>query len=236
MTTAHENRLVEDYLRRLDRAAAPLSGSRRAELLAEIREHIDDALVEAGADDDVAVRNALERLGPPEEIVAAAEPEQRRSGKLELAAMIALAIPFLGWFVGIVLVAASRAWTGREKAVAIALVLIPVVMLALGLVAVGSESSADVTVGSAAGPFSEQQGDSGGSGGTLGPIELVVILGTFPRRSGRRGLPRFAPTSCVGSGRPRVEPEAASAVANRSWARRDQYAETGVPFCRIAKT
>ena len=47
MTTLHTNKLVADYLRRLEQAAAPLTRSRRAELLAEIREHIDDALLEA---------------------------------------------------------------------------------------------------------------------------------------------------------------------------------------------
>ncbi len=133
--------------RRLERAAAQLPRSRRAELVAEIREHIDDALLEAGAADEVVVRNVLERLGPPEEIVAAAGPVQRRSGRLELAAMIALAIPFLGWFVGVVLVTASRAWTRREKAVAIGLVLLPAVVLALGFVAVSADGSEVTQVG-----------------------------------------------------------------------------------------
>ena len=141
MTSVHQNALVVDYLRRLERAAAPLTRTRRAELVSEIREHIDDALLEAGAADEVAVRNVLERLGSPEDIVAAAGPAQRTSGRLELAAMIALAIPLLGWFVGIVLVAVSRAWSGREKAVAIALVLVPAVLLALGLLADGGSES-----------------------------------------------------------------------------------------------
>ncbi len=177
MTTLHTNKLVADYLRRLEQAAAPLTRSRRAELLAEIREHIDDALLEAGAADEVAVRNVLERLGPPEEIVAAAGPAQRRSGRLELAAMIALAIPFLGWFIGVVLVAASRAWTGREKAAGIAIVLVPAIVLALALVAVGADSSPDVSpVETTPGAFPEEQG---GSSSGLGPIELVVLLGTL---------------------------------------------------------
>ena len=93
----HTNRLVQDYLRRLEQAAAPLPRSRRAELVAEIREHIDDALLEAGAADEVAVRNVLERLGPPEEIVAAAATPTGptgRAGRLEIGALIALAVPF----------------------------------------------------------------------------------------------------------------------------------------------
>ena len=173
MTILHTNKLVQDYLRRLEQAAAQLPRARQAELVVEIREHIDDALLEAGAADEVAVRNVLERLGPPEEIAAAAGPVQRRSGRFELAAMIALAVLFLGWFVGIVLVAASRAWTGREKAVGIALVLVPAVVFALALMAAGGPSGTEVEVGT---PFEDQEsGDDGG----VGPIELVVIFGTL---------------------------------------------------------
>ncbi len=138
MTTVHTNELVADYLRRLERAAAPLPRSRRAELVAEIREHIDDALLEAGAADEVVVRNVLERLGPPGGDRRCCRPPARsaRAGRLELAALIALAMPFVGWLVGVVLVSASRAWTRRDKAVAIGLVLLPAVVLALGFVAV----------------------------------------------------------------------------------------------------
>ncbi len=188
MTTVHSNGLVADYLRRLERAAASLTRSRRAELVAEIREHIDDALFEAGATDEVAVRNVLERLGPPEEIAAAAGPAQRRSGSLELAAMIALAIPIVGWFVGIALVAASRAWTGREKAVAIALALLPAVLLAVGFMAESAPHSS-VAIEAVAvepgvkpvpvpppGTLPEEQ--AGGDGG-LGPVELVFIFGSL---------------------------------------------------------
>lgn len=62
--------LVGDYLGRLEAAAAALPVDRRAELAAEVREHIDEALAEAGRSDEVTVRNILERLGSPEEIVA----------------------------------------------------------------------------------------------------------------------------------------------------------------------
>ena len=64
--------LVEDYLRHLEAVAAVLPEYRRAELLAEIREHLDEALRQVPAGDEAAVRSVLERLGSPEEIVAAA--------------------------------------------------------------------------------------------------------------------------------------------------------------------
>jgi uncharacterized membrane protein len=62
--------LVRDYLGRLEAAAASLPVHRRAELAGEVRDHIETALAEAGRSDEVTVRNILERLGSPEEIVA----------------------------------------------------------------------------------------------------------------------------------------------------------------------
>ena len=63
--------LVRDYLGRLEAAATVLPVNRREELAAEVREHINAALADAGRTDEATVRNVLERLGPPEEIVAA---------------------------------------------------------------------------------------------------------------------------------------------------------------------
>lgn len=117
MTTLHTDPLVADYLRRLDAAAAVLPPQRRAELVAEIREHVDEALRSTGPVDEVAVRNVLERLGPPDEIVDAAgdrtglPPERGRVGVLEVVALLALLIPIVGWLVGSVLVLLSRTWT-----------------------------------------------------------------------------------------------------------------------------
>ena len=64
--------LVEDYLRHLEAAASGLPAYRREELLAEIREHLAEAMRQVPAGDEAAVRSVLERLGSPEEIVAAA--------------------------------------------------------------------------------------------------------------------------------------------------------------------
>ena len=169
MTTAHTNELVADYLRRLEQAAAPLPRSRRAELVAEIREHIDDALLEAGAADEVAVRNVLERLGPPEEIAAAASPPATglaAAGKLEVAALIALAVPVAGWLVGIPLMILSRAWAGRDKAIAAFLVFVPL-LLGIVLAISGSENGANVPVGTPEEPASEG----------LGPLEVGILAG-----------------------------------------------------------
>jgi hypothetical protein len=70
----HTDPLVDDYLHRLDAAASALPTHRQEELTSEIREHIQEALRQIPAGDEAAVRNMLERLGTPEEIVAAAGP------------------------------------------------------------------------------------------------------------------------------------------------------------------
>jgi uncharacterized membrane protein len=138
--------LVSDYLGRLERAAQPLPADRRGELIAEVHEHIESALAEAGTRDEVTARNVLERLGAPEEIVAAetgsgGEPatpppvavRRSRLGPAEVLAILLLTVgavflPVVGPLMGLVLVWMSGEWTTREKWVA---TLIVVVLLAL---------------------------------------------------------------------------------------------------------
>ena len=140
MNTMHTEPLVDDYLRRLEAAAAHLQRSRRAELVAEIREHIEAALRQEDAANEVAVRNVLERLGPPEEIVDAAEPPpapepRRRAGALEITALLALIVPVLGWLVGMVLVFVSEAWSRRDKLIGLGLLLLLVLLPFIGVMA-----------------------------------------------------------------------------------------------------
>jgi hypothetical protein len=128
MTTTETDPLVRDYMRRLETAASRLPRERRKELIDEIREHLDAALADAAPDDEIAVRNALERLGSPEEIVQAAAdpaPPPVRSGWLEIAAVVLLILPGVGWFAGMAPVALSRVWSAREKVVGIALAVVP---------------------------------------------------------------------------------------------------------------
>ncbi len=66
---------VDAYLTELTAAAVGLPPSRRAELVSEVREHIETALGGRVPPDAVAVRNVLERLGSPAEIVAAEQDE-----------------------------------------------------------------------------------------------------------------------------------------------------------------
>ena len=166
MTTMRRDPLVDDYLRRLEAAAADLPRERRAELIGEIEEHVEAALGEAGTDDEAAVRNVLERLGSPEEIAAAAAPPaaaRPERGGLETAALIVLCVSFVlpgvGYLIGAGLVLASKAWDGRDKTVGL---LIPPVVVLFGAVVV------------MAGAASVADGDSFDSG--LGPLEIAVLL------------------------------------------------------------
>ncbi|MFC8076663.1 hypothetical protein ACFUN8_14130 [Streptomyces sp. NPDC057307] len=68
--TSTGDRLVEEYLGRLDNASVFLTNERRAELRQEIVEHIDAGLEEADFVHAEAVRAVLKRLGPPADIVA----------------------------------------------------------------------------------------------------------------------------------------------------------------------
>jgi hypothetical protein len=74
VTIVDSDALVRDYLGRLRAAGWGLAPARRDELVAEVGEHIEQALLtenEAGRHGEAVVRNVLERLGPPEDIVRA---------------------------------------------------------------------------------------------------------------------------------------------------------------------
>ncbi|PWJ56249.1 hypothetical protein SAMN06264364_101224 [Quadrisphaera granulorum] len=73
MTAETHSPAVAGYLARLDEASRLLPDALRAELLAQVREHL--AELEASGLDDAGLRVALERFGTPEQLVAA-EAEQ----------------------------------------------------------------------------------------------------------------------------------------------------------------
>lgn len=136
MTTSTIDQLVSDYLGRLNQAAYVLPADRRADLLDEISEHIASARAAGAAADEAAVRTLLDRLGEPEEIVAAARDDESTRGAepwhappqpvpvaasptLETWAVVMLTIgsviPVVGWLVGVLLLWMSRRWRWPEK-------------------------------------------------------------------------------------------------------------------------
>ena len=137
MSTGAGDRLVADYLQRLERATAGLPPGTGADLLREIREHIADARAAGGtgdrADDEAGVRTVLERLGDPEEIAAAAggdvaaaptaapvaaalpRPVNREVWAVLFLTAGSVLVPGVGWLVGVVLLWSSDLWRSREK-------------------------------------------------------------------------------------------------------------------------
>jgi hypothetical protein len=116
MTTTHP--LAEDYLRRLHQTARVLPRNERDELVAEIRSHLDSGLRKDATEADV--RNLLDELGSPDDIVAAARPERppTRRGPREVFALILLVTglpPILGWLAGVGLLLWSPLWSTRQK-------------------------------------------------------------------------------------------------------------------------
>ena len=137
-----DDQLVEDYLAQLRAEALVLPDDRREELVEEITAHIAEARQSDGS--PMAVRNILDRLGDPADIVraaadtppgspawsgasgtvagqpVAAATQPSRIGALEIAAVLFLllggiVIPFLGWAIGVVLLWLSPRWTTRDK-------------------------------------------------------------------------------------------------------------------------
>lgn len=113
---------AQAYLKQLRRAARRLPRANRDELVAQIDEHLREALPPGAT--EASVRTELDRLGSPAEIVAA---EYERLGvrpasggwfewiTLLLLLIGSLIIPILGWLVGAIMLWISRVWTAREK-------------------------------------------------------------------------------------------------------------------------
>lgn len=133
--TTEADALVDDYLARLDRAAAGLPDDRRSDVVAGIREHIEAARESGVVHDESSLRDLLDRLGEPDEIVAAAREGDdplvppaaaiayRAPGiGTEITAALLLTagsfIPFVGWIAGVIVAWTSRRWTTGEKLLA----------------------------------------------------------------------------------------------------------------------
>lgn len=113
---------AERYLKDLERELADLPGSRRREIVGDIREHIEEAAAERG--EEAQIRTILEELGDPETIAAEARERfgitRTKATAAEGFAIVlllvgAVVIPGVGWIIGAVLLWTSRVWTLRHK-------------------------------------------------------------------------------------------------------------------------
>lgn len=135
------DKLVADYLKRLDSELRGLPRARRKELVQEISEHIAEAREGPDPGGAPSVRTILDRLGDPAEIAAAERPAVvGRAGWREIVALILLPIggiilPIIGWVVGAALLWASDAWNTKDKLIGTLLfpggLLIPLALLFL---------------------------------------------------------------------------------------------------------
>jgi len=94
--------LCEDYLRRLTAALSDVPVRDREQILAQIRDHLDEARAAVPVESEAGVRDILERLGPPEDIALAAHgesapPPEHRDQRRGLGALtVAFALVALG--------------------------------------------------------------------------------------------------------------------------------------------
>lgn len=116
--------LVDAYLDRLEAELAGVPRAARREVLDEIEAHIAEARAALPEDDEIEVRNLLERLGEPSEIAAEVRERYglqrpgttwREIGALILLPFGGLVVPLVGWLAGVALLWLSDAWTSRDK-------------------------------------------------------------------------------------------------------------------------
>lgn len=176
------NREVGEYLRRLQRSMADLPAERRDEILAEIEEHIAEDLAERPGATEADVRNVLERVGDPADIAAEARErfgiKPTRRSWTDPAAIILLLIggfTIIGWFVGVVLLWISDAWTTRDKIIGTLVVpggLAGALGVGVASVAVREGSCGPVEITVAPGPCATAPS----TGSVVGLILVVLIV------------------------------------------------------------
>jgi uncharacterized membrane protein len=117
--------LINEYLKQLDAELSGLPRSSRREVVQEISAHITAARADLVDENEAEIRALLDRLGDPADIAAEARDRfgmqsSRKRNWVEVAALVLLPIggvilPVVGWFVGVVLLWVSDAWTTRDK-------------------------------------------------------------------------------------------------------------------------
>jgi hypothetical protein len=141
---AKADKLVSDYLKRLNGELRGFPRARRRELVEEISEHIVEARADLESENEAAIRTLLDRLGEPADIAAEAGERfgaRPKGSGWDVVALIMLLIggvilPVIGWFIGAVLLWVSETWTTREKLVGTLIVpggfALPVFILTFG--------------------------------------------------------------------------------------------------------
>ncbi|MGN6380473.1 MAG: HAAS signaling domain-containing protein [Gaiellales bacterium] len=188
MTASTVHPLTEEWLDRLRAAARVLPASERAELVSDIESHLAESIPPGAS--EAEVRDALDRLGDPEEIVAeAAGPPAPAAGRggLEWSAIILLLVGgflfLVGWIVGVALLWSSKAWTVKDKLIGtfllpggLALSYGLVAFSALGATQVCTQVTPPTPAGSTQGALTTAQGQVC-HGGVSGSVQLLLLAG-----------------------------------------------------------
>lgn len=162
-------RAIGEYLRQLERLLKDLPRDRRTEIVSEIEEHIEALLAEAGpVPTEAEIRNVLDRVGDPADIAAEAHDRpavsRPRSSWTDTAAVVLLAIPFVGWIIGAVLLWTSDAWNTRDKVIG--------TLAGPGLIVLGALGITSSRSGGTSTPVGSSEIPSSGG---FGPLEVLVI-------------------------------------------------------------
>ena len=133
------DKLVRRYLAQLDAALRGVDASRRQDLLAEVRGHIEEERTGLDADDEVSVRTLLGKVGDPAAIAAEAGAPPPGSRRWDVwAPWLIIFGPVasgLGWIAGMLILWTSPTWSRRDQLIATFVPLAGLVALFFGLVA-----------------------------------------------------------------------------------------------------
>ena len=131
--------LVRRYLAQLDAALRGIDASRRQDLLAEVRGHIEEERTGLDPDDAASVRILLDKVGDPAAIAAEAGAPPPGSRRWDAwAPWLIIFGPVasgLGWLGGMLILWPSPTWSRRDKLIATFVPPAGLVALFFGLVA-----------------------------------------------------------------------------------------------------
>jgi hypothetical protein len=138
-SASEADKLVQRYLAQLDMALQGVDTTRREEILAEVREHIEEGRTGLDPDDAASVRTLLDRVGDPAAIAAEAGAPPPGSRRWDAwAPWLIIFGPVasgLGWIAGVLILWTSPAWSRRDQLIATFVPLAGLVALFFGLVA-----------------------------------------------------------------------------------------------------
>jgi hypothetical protein len=145
-TAGQADGLVRRYMTQLDAALQGVEASRRQEILAEVREHIDEQRAGLDPDDTAGVLTVLDKVGEPAAIAAEAGAPAPGSRRWDVwAPWLIIFGPIasgLGWIAGMAIMWPSPTWNRRDKIIATFVPPAGLVALFFGLVAALGGSAA----------------------------------------------------------------------------------------------